>query len=234
MRRIGPVLAAGLLLALSGCRVKDTPGNAANGKQLFVQKCGSCHVLTRAGTKGVQGPNLDAAFAQDLADGFHRDSIRGVVNRQILYPNRAGIMPGKLVTGEDAYDVATYVAQSVNAPGQDQGVLAQVGQAAQKKTVAAKGGKVDIPTDPNGQLAYLVSKATAPAGKLELDSVNKASIGHNIALDGPNGQPVAKGPVIKGGATSKITVNLKPGTYTFFCSVPGHRQGGMEGKLVVK
>jgi plastocyanin len=232
MRRFGLSLAVLVLVAAPGCRVKDTAGNASTGKELFVKRCGSCHVLDRAGTKGVTGPNLDVAFAQSLRDGFRRDAVRGLVHRQILYPNREGQMPGKLVTGQDAYDVATYVAQSVDAPGQDTGALAQIGQTAKKKDVAAKNGQLAIPTDPNGQLAFLVAKATAPPGKLTIDSVNKASIGHNIALKG--GGVNVKGPVIQGGKTSKISVNLKPGTYTFFCSVPGHEQGGMEGTLTVK
>jgi plastocyanin len=232
MRRIGLLLTAGMLLVLSGCRVKDTPGNAANGKELFVQKCGSCHVLSRAGTKGSVGPSLDAAFAQDRADGIPSDAIRGVVHRQILYPSRAGAMPGKLVTGDDAYDVATYVAATAAKAGKDTGALAQVGQAAQKKNAKASGGKLAIPADPTGQLAYLVSAAAATPGKLEIDSQNKSGVDHDIALTGPGVS--ATGPIVKNGGTSTIKVDLKPGTYTFFCTVPGHRQAGMEGKLTVK
>ena len=67
---------------------------------------------------------------------------------------------------------------------------------------------------------------------MTFETKNDESIGHNIAIEG-NGVNQA-GPVVQGGATSKFTANLKPGTYTFFCSVPGHRQGGMEGKLTVK
>ena len=43
-----------------------------------------------------------------------------------------------------------------------------------------------------------------------------------------------KGPVVSGGDSSDIKVTLKKGTYTFFCSVPGHREAGMEGKITVK
>lgn len=230
----GAVLAAaGLLLAVSGCRVKDTPGDVANGKKLFVQKCGSCHTLERAATKGTVGPNLDEAFRQSLADGFKRDAVRGLVHRQILYPNQGGgTMPAKLVTGGNAYDVASYVAEVAAAGGKDTGILATIGQGAKKKNVPAKNGKLTIPADPSGQLAYLVASAKAPPGQLEIDSPNKASTDHNIAIEGPGAS--AKGPVVSNGGVSKLTVSLKPGTYTFYCSVDDHRQGGMVGKIKVK
>src|SRR3954447_1193827 len=113
MRRMAlrPAAALGMIAlagVLPGCRAKDDPGDAANGKQLFVSKCGSCHTLNRAGSKGTTGANLDAAFKQDRSDGIPRDSIRGLVNQQILYPNKAGQMPAKLVEGSEAWDVATY------------------------------------------------------------------------------------------------------------------------------
>lgn len=116
-----------LLLPLTGCRVKDTSGNTTNGKALFVSKCGSCHVLRRAGTSGTTGPNLDAAFAQDRKDGIPSDTIRGLVNAQIIHPNRLGVMPAKLVKGDDAYDVASYVARVAAQPGKDTGALATAG-----------------------------------------------------------------------------------------------------------
>jgi mono/diheme cytochrome c family protein len=229
---VGAVAAAVILVALPGCRAKDTGGDTANGKQLFVAKCGSCHVLNRAQTKGVTGPNLDHAFAQSRADGIPSNTIRGLVHAQILHPNRLGVMPGKLVTGEDAYDVASYVADAAAKPGKDTGALASIGGAVKKKAATAKGGKLDIPADPSGQLAYLVSSATAPAGKLTIDSVNKATTPHDIAIKGGGAHAVGK--VVSGGATSTISVDLKPGNYTFFCTVPGHEQAGMRGTLKVK
>ena len=65
-------LGAAGVAALSGCGQEATrkDDNLVNGKQLFVSKCGSCHTLARAGTKGTVGPNLDAAFQQALHDGW--------------------------------------------------------------------------------------------------------------------------------------------------------------------
>jgi plastocyanin len=208
-----------------------------------VQKCGSCHVLNRAGTKGNQGPNLDEAFRQSLADGMKRSTVEGVVHRQILQPNRRPqldpqtgkelvAMPAKLVDGDLSLDVASYVASVTARSGKDTGRLADIGTAQAKGVAAAKNGVLEIDTDPSGQLAYTAAAASAPAGPLEIKSLNKAPIGHNIAVEG-NGVNQA-GKVVSGGATSDIKVTLKPGTYTFFCSVPGHREGGMQGKLTVK
>src|SRR3954453_19859121 len=98
------VAGASLLLALGGCGVKREHGDMVNGKKLFVRKCGSCHVLQRASTKGTVGPNLAQAFNRALHDGFKRSAVREVVEKQILFPNINGVMPGKIVQGQDAVD----------------------------------------------------------------------------------------------------------------------------------
>src|SRR5829696_6688350 len=138
MARPAAAMAAVALVALPGCRAKDSPGDAANGKKLFVAKCGACHALKRAGSKGVTGPNLDNAFRQSRADGIPTDSIRGLVHQQILYPSAAGRMPGKLVKGSEAWDVATYVAQAASRPGEDTGFLGSIGAATKKTNAKAK------------------------------------------------------------------------------------------------
>src|SRR5206468_4870657 len=98
------------MAALGGCGGGNE--DLAKGKQLFTQRCGSCHVLADAGTKGTIGPNLDDAFKQDVADGLGRSTIEGVVRKQIELP-QGGQMPPNLVTGQDADDVAAYVADLV-------------------------------------------------------------------------------------------------------------------------
>jgi plastocyanin len=235
------LLAAGAVLG--GCSLTNPGTNLVNGKQQFVAKCGSCHTLARANSTGVTGPNLDEAFQRARQDGFGQDTFEGVVHRQILQPARLPqhdpetgkelpLMPAKLVTGEDAKDVAAYVASAAAKPGKDTGALAQVGAAQAKGTAKEKNGELDIPADPSGALAYQFANATAQAGAVTIKSQNKSSIDHDISIEG-NGVD-ENGPVVKNGGTSEVKVTLKPGEYTFYCSVPGHREGGMEGKLTVK
>jgi plastocyanin len=244
MRRgIAGVAATATLLALGGCNFADSGDNLVAGKTQFVAKCGACHVLKRAGTTGVTGPNLDEAFQNARSSGFGESTFKGVVHRQILQPAKSSqvdpatgkeltAMPAKLVTGEDAEDVAAYVASAVSRGGEDPGQLGQAGVKRSTAAAKAEGGKLEIPTDPSGALAYSFASAEAPVGALEIDSPNKSSVDHNIAIEG--GGLDEKGPVVKNGAVSKVSVDLKAGDYTFYCSVPGHREGGMEGKLTVK
>lgn len=120
------VALAAAAVAVSGCTNSGSEQNAnlVNGKKLFVEKCGSCHTLNRAGTKGVVGPNLDAAFNVARHEGWGSNSIRGVVLGQIGFPGRGTTMPANLVKGDDAKDVAAYVAAVAAQGGKDGGLLA--------------------------------------------------------------------------------------------------------------
>jgi plastocyanin len=229
--------AAMLLLGAAGCSTKQGENpNLVAGKQQFVAKCGSCHTLARAGTKGVIGPNLDDAFRASLAAGLGRSSIRGVVAAQVQNPNPFGAMPKNLVRGATVNDVASYVQRSVDQPGPDTGLLATAVQAAGTgKPAVETAGKLQIDADPNGQLAYTTTKATATAGPVTIMMKNASTVQHNIAIQqGTNGAVLGAGPIISGGATATVKLNLTPGTYTYFCQVPGHRAAGMLGTLVVK
>jgi plastocyanin len=224
--------AAGAALALSACSA-HSEGDDANliaGKQLFVQKCGSCHVLGRAQTKGSVGPNLDEAFQQALKDGLERSGVRGAVHGWILHPNRYSPMPAKLVTGQKANDVAAYVAQSVAKGGKDAGLLATAVKAAGSgKPAVERAGTLEVDADPNGQLAFATNKAQGTPGEMTVKMANKSSTPHDIVIDGKG-----KGEVVKDGAVSQFKASFTAGSYTYYCSVPGHRQAGMEGKLTVK
>jgi plastocyanin len=239
LRALGVLLGTGCLaLACGGCSAKRFSNpNVIVGKQQFVAKCGSCHTLARAETKGIVGPNLDEAFRQSLAEGLGRSTVESVVYGQVLNPNRYGVMPQGLASGSTLDDIAAYVSQSVDRPGSDTGLLASaVAPAGSGKPAVEKEGKLQIEANPAGQLAYTASKATASAGPVTITMGNMSGVTHNLAVQTGTG---ATGPVL--GATkflskgsSSITLNLKPGTYTFFCQVPGHRQAGMEGTLTVK
>jgi plastocyanin len=233
-RRISALAAAalGALVLLAGCG-REEADDLVNGKTLFVQKCGSCHALARAGTQGVQGPNLDDAFRAARRDGMNDETIAGVVDRQIGNVLRDSVMPADLVTGQDAEDVAAYVGMVAARPGEDQGALANAGQPeTSNKPVVAEGGTLEMDADPTGALAFISSKAEAAAGALELVMGNESSVQHNIAVRG--GGVDEQGPVVGQGGTSRVSVNLKPGEYEYYCSVPGHEDGGMKGTLTVK
>jgi mono/diheme cytochrome c family protein len=91
-----------------------TSGDPAHGKELFTQACSSCHTLADAKAQGTIGPSLDDAFASDKAQGFSLQTIADVVRGQIAYPEKP--MPANLYNGQDANDVALYVAKcSANA-----------------------------------------------------------------------------------------------------------------------
>jgi mono/diheme cytochrome c family protein len=112
-------------LAATGCGAEGLPeagaGDATLGRELFIEKCGSCHTLADAGTRGTIGPNLDDAFRQSRKDGLGQSTIQSVVRGQIAYPvvepttGQPG-MPADIVTGEDADSVAAYVASVAALP----------------------------------------------------------------------------------------------------------------------
>ncbi len=243
LRRLGLLAGTGgLLLGAGGCGAvkSDDNANLITGKQQFVAKCGSCHTLARANTKGVVGPNLDDAFGQDIAEGLKRSTIEGIVHGQVLEPNREGVMPKGLASGAALNDIAAYVAQSVARPGQDTGLLASAVEApGAGKPAVEKAGKLEIDANPQGQLAYTATKATATPGAVTLSMANMSGVSHNIAIEPGEGGATAKGTplgaskFITKGSTS-VTVTLKPGAYTFFCQAPGHRAAGMYGTLTVK
>jgi plastocyanin len=226
----GAIAVAGLLAALAGCG--GNTGDPAIGKQLFTQRCGSCHTLADANTKGTIGPNLDEAFQQDVADGLGRDTIEGVVRKQIEIP-QGGVMPANLVTGHDADSVAAYVSSVVGKPagGATTGGTTGAGQAGGSAKANAR-DEVKIPTDPTGQLKFQVTSAQAKPGKVTLLTKNDSSVPHDISIKG--GGVNKQGPIVSGGKTSKLIVALKAGSYEFYCSVPGHEQAGMKGTLTVK
>jgi mono/diheme cytochrome c family protein len=104
-------------IALAGCGtggLSDENADVAQGKLLFKQRCGACHVLKEADTTGTVGPNLDEAFAGPDSEGFAESTIREVVLGQIDFPTPP--MPEDLVEGADADAVAAYVALAVTDP----------------------------------------------------------------------------------------------------------------------
>jgi uncharacterized cupredoxin-like copper-binding protein len=99
-------------------------------------------------------------------------------------------------------------------------------------TAVAGASTVSLEANKEGQLEYNTKSLTAKAGKVTVDFSNPAPLAHNVTIESSSGAAVGNTPTFTG-ASKKLTVTLKPGTYKFFCSVPGHRQAGMEGTLTV-
>jgi cbb3-type cytochrome c oxidase subunit III len=118
-------------LTLAACGtggISSAAGNQQNGKKLFQEQCGGCHGLAAAGTTGGIGPNLDDSFAQARADGYKESTILNIVHDQIRYPGQFSTaqsnpnfltanMPANLVKGQDAEDVAAFVAANAGLQG---------------------------------------------------------------------------------------------------------------------
>ncbi len=115
---------------LAACGTGGLPSGSAdkeNGRKLFQQNCASCHSLEAAGAQGTIGPNLDHSFAQARAEGFEESAIEAIVHEQIKYPGQyptgkgadvvQANMPADLVKGQDADDVAAFVAANAGTNG---------------------------------------------------------------------------------------------------------------------
>jgi plastocyanin len=95
------------------------------------------------------------------------------------------------------------------------------------------GGTIRISADPGGDLAYEQKSVTAKAGRNKIVFTNESSLPHDVKVEA-DGEDIGGTEVVTNG-TAEATVNLEAGkTYTFYCSVPGHREAGMEGDLKVE
>jgi plastocyanin len=88
-----------------------------------------------------------------------------------------------------------------------------------------------LSANPSGLLAYNTKQLSAKAGTVTIVFTNNSPLEHNVTI-AEGSKILGATPTFKGGSKT-LTLTLKPGTYTFYCSVPGHRQAGMEGTLTV-
>lgn len=95
------------------------------------------------------------------------------------------------------------------------------------------GGSVTITADPDGALAFTEDTASAPAGPVTVEFDNPASIGHDVVVEDASGNELLRTEIITA-ETTTAEGELEPGNYTFYCSVAGHRESGMEGTLTAE
>jgi plastocyanin len=100
-------------------------------------------------------------------------------------------------------------------------------------TSSGEGKALALAANTEGLLKFDTTSLSAKAGKVSIAFTNTASLEHNLTVASPSGSVLGATPTFQGGSKT-LSLTLKPGVYTFYCSVPGHRQGGMEGTLTVK
>jgi uncharacterized cupredoxin-like copper-binding protein len=98
-------------------------------------------------------------------------------------------------------------------------------------SAAAAPSALKLAANPGGQLSFDTKQLSAKAGTVTIALTNAAPLEHNVTI-AQGSTVLGATPTFTGGSKS-VTLTLKPGTYTFYCSVPGHRQAGMEGTLSV-
>ena len=90
---------------------------------------------------------------------------------------------------------------------------------------------LQLSADPTA-LAFDKTELSAKPGKVTIDFDNPAPLEHNVVIEQDGKELAGFEPIAEG--EEELTAELEAGTYTFFCSVPGHREAGMEGTLTVK
>jgi plastocyanin len=97
--------------------------------------------------------------------------------------------------------------------------------------VKGPGGTLQLAADPT-QIAYDKTALSSKPGAVTVDFDNPSQLSHDVAI-AKGSEEIAKSELIAQ-AKASVTADLAPGSYVFYCTVPGHREAGMEGTLTVK
>ena len=166
-----------------------TTGDTSKGKQLFNEKCASCHTLADAKSQGTIGPNLDDAFSSDKEQGFSEQTMADIVRGQIAYADPEGPMTPNLVRGAEADSVALYVAKCSGNP--NCGVTAAT-NAPPPTTTKGGGGKTAAP---DGKQIFTANCATCHTLKA---AGSTGTVGPNLDAAKPS-ESLAETQVTNGG-----------------------------------
>jgi plastocyanin len=131
------------------------------------------------------------------------------------------------------FSVLALAAFGFTACGDDDDDDAPAADTTTEETTAGGGGGGTLEVSSSEGIAYDQSSLDAPAGAVTIDFTNDAGIPHDVVIEDGSGNEVAATDQISSGSTS-ADADLEAGDYTFYCSVDGHREQGMEGPLTVQ
>lgn len=140
-----------------------------------------------------------------------------------------------LLAGCGSSSSSTSSASTPETPASSAGTTTTSSTAAASASESSGGASdaLKIEANKEGQLEYNTKSLSAKAGSVNIAFTNMSPVGHNVTVESSSGATVGATPTFQG-TTKNLAVTLKPGTYKFFCSVPGHRGAGMEGTITVK
>jgi uncharacterized cupredoxin-like copper-binding protein len=156
----------------------------------------------------------------------------GIGMRNPSFPSTAAAQ--RTVMAISAVLVLAAVSMAVVTSGGSAGkaTAAPLTQAGREAASGSGSSSVKDEADPEGQLRFATRYLSAKAGTVTISFANSSPLAHNMTI-AQGAKVLGATPTFQGG-TKTLTLKLAPGTYTFYCSVPGHRQAGMEGKLTVQ
>ncbi|HEY2718681.1 MAG TPA: plastocyanin/azurin family copper-binding protein [Solirubrobacteraceae bacterium] len=239
-------IAGGLLVAWAlfvslalGLRNPDFPGNLGGQRivsaitAVLVIAAASTAVITSGGEAEAGKPPTYTQFGANTPDTAAPESANSSSSAAGASTSTGATSSAPSPTPTPAPAKPTKSTPSKSAPAKTKtSPKATTGTPAPPSSPAATATTtLKLAANPAGQLAYDTKTLSAKAGKVTIDFANASPVEHDVAI--AQGTAVAgQTPVFTGGSKT-LTLNLKPGTYSFYCTVPGHRQAGMEGTLTV-
>jgi uncharacterized cupredoxin-like copper-binding protein len=228
----GVLVAWALILSLGlGLRRPDFPGNLTGQRivgaisAVLVLATLSTAVITSGGATSSAGAQSAAATPTTSSAATPAPQTTPTTESTPAATTTTATSPKATTKSTPATTKSTPAAETKTSP------KATTGTPVPPSKPAAATTTLQLAANPAGQLAYETKQLTAKAGTVTVQLTNKSPIEHDVAI-AQGTTIVGQTPVFTGGSKS-VTVKLKPGTYKFFCTVPGHRQAGMEGTLTV-
>jgi plastocyanin len=226
----GIALAVSAVLAsFAGLKVKGFPGRVMPLIVLWFVAL-ILATTTFAVRNGQEEEQARAAETEQAGEEIEKGETSGP------FENEGGALGGESEEGEREAE------EEAEGPTQEEPVGPAEGE--QSESSDDKGGEekgggsgasasttLDLAADPT-QLAFDKTQLSAKAGEVKIDFDNPSAIPHNVVIEEDGKELAGFEPIAE--SNESLEAELKPGTYTFYCSVPGHREAGMEGQLTVK
>ena len=205
------------------------------GSPLLIGSINAFHICGGALAIWAVGVSIVGIRVKDFPRGRRQASVVAAISMSLVITTIAtAIIEGAREADKEEAEVAEAAEPAAETtPAEPAPAETAPAESAPAETAPAEaGGKLALAADPSGQLKFDKTSLEAQAGPVTIDMKNDSPVPHDVSIEG--GGVDERGKEVTDGGTSTVTADLKPGAYTFYCSVPGHREAGMEGKLTVR